>query len=344
MAILFKLVRVTGLLFLLPLCLWAQKPPEHDSTYYESYPTKITARYYFSEKFTSLRVRDTKYNLNYRPNTHLNMGVGATLGGATLNLAYGFKFLNPDNGHGKTHYLDLQFHNYGQKVIVDFFGQFYRGFYLDPKGNAAPSGDQYYLRPDLKVNQIGGSVQYVLNHDKFSYRAAFLQNEWQKKTAGTWIIGFEIYTGRIRADSSIIPTVKSGIKSDPRRDRVRYFEVGPNGGYAYTYVFDEHYFVTASGSLSLDFGTTSLDDGTTKENKQGISPNTFLRFVVGYNSSRWGWNFLYINNSVRLANNVNRDIILNTGNFRLNLNYRFSLSPKALSFLKRVKQKAKEKI
>ena len=75
---------------------------KYDSTYYVSYEKMLTSRFYFSKKYTSLKFRDfgENYNVTYRPNTTLNMGVGATYKSFTLNLAYGFGFLNPERGQG----------------------------------------------------------------------------------------------------------------------------------------------------------------------------------------------------------------------------------------------------
>ena len=110
---------------------------QHDSTYYVSYTKLLTTRLYFSQKYTALTIKNKKdnYTLHYQPNTTLNLGVGATYKWATINLAYGFGFLNPAEDKGKTKYLDLQFHGYDQKFNLDVLGQFYKGFYLNPKLN-----------------------------------------------------------------------------------------------------------------------------------------------------------------------------------------------------------------
>ena len=312
-----------------------QASGQYDSTYYVSYEDQITSRFYFSKKYTSLKFRDAgaNYNITYRPNTTLNMGVGATYRWATLNLAYGFGFLNPERGRGKTKYLDLQFHTYGRKFIMDVFGQFYKGFFLTP--GSTNSQQQQYLRPDLDVNQIGTSIQYVLNHQKFSYRASFLQNEWQKKSAGTFIFGLEIYNGRVKADSTIIPTFVNSEESNREIRRFKFFEIGPNIGYAYTWVVKQHFFLTGSASVSLDFGINKTTDKDGEERTSGISPNTFLRFFGGYNSNKWAVSLIYVANGVSLATNkIDEQIILNTGNFRLNYIYRFIPSKRAKRYLK----------
>ncbi|MBL0342415.1 MAG: DUF4421 family protein [Bacteroidetes bacterium] len=141
---------------------------QHDSTYFLSYTDQITGRFYFSQKYTNLLVEDgnKKLELDYRPNTTLNMGIGASYKWFTLNIAYGFAFLNQEKEKGDTKYLDLQAHFYGDKSNIDLFGQFYNGFYLAPEGKGT-TNNSYYLRPDLKVREFGGSYQYLFNHKSF---------------------------------------------------------------------------------------------------------------------------------------------------------------------------------
>jgi hypothetical protein len=329
------------LTFILSLCsLSHQVHAQFDSSYYNSYENLLTTRFYFSKKYTSLKFRDASeaYNLTYRPNTTLNMGVGATYKWATLNLAYGFGFLNPERGKGETKYLDLQLHSFGRKYVLDLFGQFYEGFFLT-RNSTNNTGDEYYLRPDLHVNQIGASVQYILNHRKFSYRASFLQNEWQKKSAGTFIIGLETYGGHIKADSTLVPNFVNAEEAQQGVRLLRFFEIGPNAGYAYTLVIKKHFFLTGSASGSLVYGETRTYDKDGSNKERGVSPNAFLRFFGGYNSNRWAVSVIYLTNSVGLSTgSVQRQIILNTGNFRVNYVYRFAPSKKAKRFLNVVDQ------
>src|SRR5690606_28091376 len=124
---------------------------------------------------------------------------------------------------------------YPRKLVLDLFGQFYKGYYLAPEGRGALPDENFYVRPDLKVTKLGVSAQYVFNHEKFSYRASFLQNEWQQKSAGTFLAGFEVYGGGATADSTIVPGML--IEDESRNfEALRFFEFGPNAGYAYTLV------------------------------------------------------------------------------------------------------------
>ena len=307
-----------------------------DTTYYKTYPDLITGRFYFSRKFTSLLVGDksSDFELDYKPNTTLNMGVGATYRNFTLNLAYGFPFLNWDTDKGKTNYLDLQAHFYSTKLTIDFFGQFYNGLYLDPKGKGTLDGS-YYVRPDLKIREIGLSCQYVFNHRRFSYRAAFLQNEWQRKSAGTFLLGGESYAGIALADSNIIP--KTIPKEKPAvATEARFYEFGPNAGYAYTLVIARHFYITGSLSMSLDYNRTDyFADGKTITT-EGLSPNTNLRIFCGYNTERSAISFTFTNNKVSLAAANANTVSINTGNVRLNYVRRFSGGPKTRKVLKKI--------
>jgi hypothetical protein len=73
-----------------------KKQQSFDQHYIQSFYEKLTVRLYLSRKFTNVQLVDLseEVHLDYEPNSTLNMGVGATYRGFTLNLAYGFGFLN----------------------------------------------------------------------------------------------------------------------------------------------------------------------------------------------------------------------------------------------------------
>lgn len=328
---------IASMLILLgwPSASYAQDPA--DTTYYKPFPNQVTGRFYFSRKYTSILLRDVSengYRLLYRGNTSLNMGVGATYRWATLNLAYGFGFLNPDRGRGKTKYLDLQFHGYGRKFSVDVLGQFYNGFYLTPRGRGTEQGI-YYQRPDIHVAAVGASAQYIFNYRKFSYRAAFLQNEWQKRTAGSFLLGAEWFIGRTKSDSSIVPTKIERPPDNSGITRLSFIEAGPNAGYAYTYVYRQHWFATGAASVSLDLGWYTVENNSGKETTFGFRPNSLFRVSGGYNSRKWAFSILAVSNAMRLPKfDYNKTANLRTGNVRLNICYRFRPNKNVKQLLK----------
>ncbi|TXK26768.1 DUF4421 domain-containing protein [Pontibacter qinzhouensis] len=312
-----------------------QETPENE--YYQTFPDLLTTRFYFSRKYTGLRIKEKTDNTSYLyvPNTTLNMGVGATYKWATLNLAYGFGFLNPDKNQGDTRYLDLQAHLYPRKMVIDVFGQFYKGYHLEERGRGTTSGNDYYVRPDIALTKIGASVQYLFNHERFSYRAAFLQNEWQKKSAGSFLLGFEMYGGGVTGDSVLVPVPLIGSQAG-NFDELNFFEFGPNAGYAYTLVIKKHFFITASAAANLGVGYSEKVEGAAEHRHWGINPNVFLRGFVGYNSGRWSVNANYVRNNVRIIANQGYSNSILTGNYRLNFVYRIEPGPKLSRQLRRL--------
>ncbi len=316
------------------ICLSSLKAfAQHDSSYFASYTDQITGRFYFSQKYTNLMVEDQAQNLDleYRPNTTLNMGIGASYKWFTLNLAYGFPFLNKEKEKGDTRYLDLQAHFYGNTSNIDLFGQFYNGFYLYPSGKAS-SVNQYYIRPDIKVREYGGSYQHIFNHKRFSYRASFLQNEWQKKSAGSFLFGAEFFIGKVGADSTVYPAVLTTSEA-PKTTKVFFYELGPNFGYAYTLIIAKHFFLTGSLSFSLDYNVTEYKYESNRSMQSGVTPNSLIRVFTGYNSKKSALSVTFTNSRVSLAATSKNSVALNTGNFRINYVRRFIPGPKTKKIL-----------
>ncbi len=301
--------------------------PDHDTLYYHSFDHYITTRFYFSQKYAGLELEKAPNvsRFKYIPNTSLTMGVGVTYQSISVNLGYGFGFLNTDNNKGKTHYLDLQSHIYGRKWTIDLLAQLYKGYYLTPKGLAASNPQGYYVRPDLRIRLFGASAYHLLNADRFSYRAAHLQNEKQRRSAGSILIGAEIYYGVIKADSSLVPSVLSENYGQKGIRRVDFIKLGPGIGYAYTFVINNDFFLTGSlcASLTLDY---SYQHGSpSKAEKFEVNKGFIYRIVAGYDKNNWNINLALVGNQLGVAAATTKDkYLLSTGNFRLTFARRFA--------------------
>lgn len=306
---------------------FSQQFPGHDSNYYKNYPTMLTSRFYSSKKYTTIFLEGSegKRTLKYFPNTPVTIGIGATYRILSLNLGFGLQFLNPNRYEkGTTKYLDMQSHLYAENWVVDFFGQFYKGYYLSPRGYAL-SGNDYYLRPDIDIDMLGVSVYRLTNGKRFSFRAAFVQNEWQKKSAGSFLYGGEIYAGVIHGDSALVP---SALKDDYAQKDVyknRFLEVGPGIGYAYTLVVKEHFFATASLTVSGDIGIVEEYTALGKKERTSLTANASIRSVIGYNSDKWIATISWVNTNTNLRGYSSNDrYLIRTGNVRATVAKRFS--------------------
>src|SRR6185503_21131144 len=135
---------------MLSLAVNAQKNKvQNDSTYYETFPDKLNIRTFLSQKYIHVNIPSSGSapDLEYKANPNLNLGLGFSYRGITVNLFNGFKFLNKkDEPKGKTKRLDFQIHLYPKKWAVDLIFESPKGFHIDQKGIAGAGANNYYYR------------------------------------------------------------------------------------------------------------------------------------------------------------------------------------------------------
>jgi hypothetical protein len=304
----------------------AQKDSSSDNGYYITYPQTVLVRVFLSQKFAPFTVSSqTDKELNYKTNSKLNLGIGATYKSFTLNLGYGFPFLN-NNEKGKTKGLDLQLHIFPNKWAVDVLGTFINGYYLEPNDNSGLNSNSYYQRSDVKRNLIGFSAFQVLNSYKFSYKAAVTQNEWQKRSAGSLLYGGEIYYGLVKGDSALVPTKVSSYFEQAGINKINFISIGPGVGYAYTLVLSKHYFITGSAIASLDVNFSSEERSGVKHTKVNFLPSANYKGAAGYNSATWSISANIIGNALYSGSAFSsKEYFLPTGNFRFTIAKKISI-------------------
>ena len=297
----------------------AQDKVSVDNGYYITYPDRLTLRLFLSQKYAPFTISadDNDKDLNYKTTSKLTLGAGFTYKSLTLNLSYGFGFLNPEKGRGKTKGLDFQFHLYPKKWSIDLLGTFKNGYYLDPKDDNGLNLANYYQRPDFKRNIIGLSVFRVPNSDKFSYRAALNQNDWQTKSAGSVLYGGEAYFGSIKGDSALVPSQGNGNFKQAGIDKINFVSIGPGIGYAYTLVIAKNFFITGSAIGSIDVNFASEEKGSGKMKATSIIPGGIYKGAVGYNSSTWSVSAIIAGNALYIGSeSSSKEYFIPTGNLR----------------------------
>ncbi len=308
---------------------------ENDTAYIEDHTEDITFRLYGSRKYTKYDIMDrkTKTDILYRPNTPFNVGFGANYRFVGLNIGFNLPFINSNDRYGKTKYIDLQSHVYLRKIVVDFYGQYYKGYYVaNPEevfGKAYTAQNPYPRRPDIRNIDFGLNVGYIFNDKRFSYRAPNLQNEYQKKSAGSLIVGGEMFLAGIKGDSSLIPTnmADTAFLREEHYYKTGIYSVAANVGYAYTFVLKEHFFLSLSvtGGLGGNITSLFLENGDVSR-KVGLQFSNTVRASLGYNSSRYFAGIHYVGMNTRSGMSIPHTYqTFGTGNFRVSLVRRFTL-------------------
>jgi hypothetical protein len=306
----------------------AQKVFPHDTAYYQTFPDKFTVGLYLSKNYVHLNFPSggPSGDLEYKANPKLNLGAGITLNNFSINLFNGFGFLNPkDDPKGKTKGFDFQIHIYPRGWAIDLLFLSPKGYHLDQKGTAGVATDEYYYRSDLETTLFGISAYRVPNKERFSYRAALAQSEWQKKSAGSFLYGGEIHPGVIQGDSSLIPALLSHTYPQAGIKKINILGFGPGGGYAYTFVVQQHFFITGSLIFNLDATfTKEVEEGIGTLKTISFNPSEVFKVAAGYNGEVWNVSADWAGAGFWAKGaTVEKDYFFPTGNIRLVIAHRF---------------------
>ncbi len=292
---------------------------EIDTNYIKRYPDQLTLKLFTITKSNKISLFDPLLNstIQYSPNQKVNLGIGVIY----KLIGFGFAFnlggsKNNDNDiYGETKQFDMQINAYSRKFTFDTYLQNYTGYYLlDPQKYNSIWTDTlpFPQRPDIGTLALGFSGVYTLKYNKLSYKASFILNERQKKSAGSFLLGGYFSLLAIAGDSSLIPIeVKNNI--NPKNDIVASvaFNYGPAFGYIQTFIIHKHYFVTMSLILGISMQKINTYTVNPEYNvdKNAISGRTQARLAFGINKDKWFLGISAINDNYAFNNkNDNKDI------------------------------------
>lgn len=265
-----------GLIVLLSgSCIRAQ---QIDTLYIQPYSQKYRISGYLST--SSLEVDDT--DRHYTPNYPLNTGIGFAIKNTIVGvqLGYGFIPLTDKKKYGKTKTRDFQIHHYGRKMIFDIFFQDYRGFYVEEDKDQSPQ-----MFRNMSVKQIGMEATYLFNGKRFSSKAAFDLDEIQLHSAGSWLVGSGGYYYQLKG--------MERSNSDGTYE-LENFQLGVNGGYAYSWVVSDRWMMTGTIQAGANFGNAPK---LLKKGKVEVYPTAFARIAGNYHKNNWGISLAIIINN-----------------------------------------------
>jgi len=310
---------------------------KHDTNYIKVYKDELTTRIFLARNQNGYTLSEKLVNpgLKYRTNDNLLIGMGYTYSFLTINLAVKLPFINQDDDtYGESKYLDLSFQTNFRSFIFDIYLQWNTGYYIaNPEDfQAIPGGDiTYPLRGDLRTNLIGMNVTYLFNSERYSYKASFLQNEFQKRSAGTPVVGVEGYWMLGRADSSITlnSLTDSNYIDNQAFNQADLYNVGFDGGYAYTFVWNEHLYVSLASTLGLSLGYNIIhntEESFTCCDGFAFGLTNTTQISVGYNNNKYYVGLSFVRFSMSQLMGSNGDwITYSTGSIRFNVVKRFRL-------------------
>ncbi len=281
--------------------------PEYITDLYD----RFTLRVYGSNKFTrySLGEGGRDEDVLYKSNSSYNAGIGFNYRSLAINLGFRAPFVNNDNAEkGKTKFLDLQAYVYARKFNIDFYAQTYKGYFLAQNDVLSYRPTQpYLLRPDLRTRNVGLNIERIFNSSRYSFRAAYLQNEYQQRSAGTFLAGGGLYYLHVTADSAIIPgrlndgpLGETGTADAGAFNQSQVASAAVNGGYAHTLVISKHLFLMGQVMVGAGANYTRLSDPTPSPDEEASGVNIHLNGIaragIGYQGSEWFAGLYFVTN------------------------------------------------
>lgn len=294
-----------------------------DTSYVRSFYNDLIVRIYSANRNNFVHFNDVAEDLDlkYLPNDYFDLGAGFNYKWFGINVGTKIgKLSDDDDKYGKTSSFGLQSYLYARKFTVDVMAMRTRGYYAE-LDNAPPgeriTDQQYYKRRDLRTKNIGINLNYVMNHRRFSYKAAFKQNELQKKSAGSVIVGGGFYLLTVNADSAIVPR---GIDSNyfvgwRELDAFKCYTINGNLEYAYSWVPLRNWIATGAYRLSLGMQKNIWHFGDAGKDRQiklcrsGMirlsAGHHFPNFYLGVSYVRYQQNSVMRMNSLKVLNGTN---------------------------------------
>jgi len=274
-----SIVRFFLCLFIFVICNTHTLFAQEKNIYIADYEQKLILSVFTAKEFLNITVEDKNQDLMYMPNNPVELGLGFSWKNSVFSFAYGYGFdFMRDKKLGKTKSFDLQFHHYNRRFVLDFFLQRYKGFYMEDEKNEIKN----VLAPDLELRQYGIYGQYIFNHKKLSYKAAYIHNEKQLRSAGSLLAGGGIYFSRIRSDSSFV------------YKELDNFQFGASIGYTYTWVINKRWFMNGTITTGINFGCENFSK--LGKQKLEVSPTVFPRISIGYDHDSWSLGLTYLSN------------------------------------------------
>jgi hypothetical protein len=315
-------------------CIFASSYSQQDtartirSDYIKSYPDYFFLWPVLKQRKFDFEIRNLKGSRNklqYKSNKPYSFGIGMYLFELGFELAFAIPLDEKSKEiYGESKARDIQLHVLGKRWGMDAFVQKYSGFYLiDPEVDI-PANTPYYQRPDIVTRNIGISLNYTFNKNKFSFRSAYNFTERQLTSAGSFIVFGSIDNLYLKADSAIVgnqylPTF--GESSRFSQIKTTVLSIVP--GYTYSLIYKGFFL---NGTLAIGPATNyvryKLETGQ-EDSNFNVSASIAARLSLGYNGDRLFGGLIFTNLG-RSTKFENLELSGSNSSFKILMGYRFT--------------------
>lgn len=323
------------LLALVPLVSFTQTNKLTDcsdtSIYYCDLTNMLALRVHSQIRNNSMKITGNQSNqfIALVPNSPISIGSGFNYRGLALSLGFGVPHTSSNiYKFGKTSSFDVRGSFSGKKFGGSGYFQMYKGYYnSNPNDFVNWEKDYYPQISDLSTFSFGGLFYYIINHRKFSGKAAYSRTQIQKKSAGSLTVGIFLNYDEAESPNGFIPSeFPDSIGSNLNISGFRYFATGISLGYSYTWVISKSFFLNGEaipGGGYKDIVVKNKDGES--DVKRNAHAQLAIRAALGFESKHF-YAGLTASTLIRTIETKDYTINLATGQLRLFIGKRFNVS------------------
>lgn len=299
--------------------------------YYADYSDLLAIRIYTNTKWNTLDIIKDDQRLSLKPNSPTSLGAGFNYKDYGLAIAFGLpKSASSKEKYGDTKRLDIQANMYGKKFGFDGFTQIYKSYYnSNPEDFVEWENEARPKLPDMQIVSIGLNAFFLFNADKFSYKAAFVRNQDQLKSAGSFTAGIFGHLDMANTDNGFIPLeLPDSIGNNFDLKSFNTLAIGVTFGYLYTWVISDHFFINVGATPGFGYQRIELETLDSKISVQNApAAQLAVRSSIGYDTRFF---YLGITGMIIWRNFQYKgyDLDLSTEQIKVFIGKRFSLSKK----------------
>lgn len=334
---------IRALLFIILLAAWpgvyAQEsttvsvyPEENKSSersqYIRSYPDNFFIWPVLKQRRLDFDLRSTenrKNTLAYKSNRPYSLGIGMYLFELGVEIAFAIPLDEKSKRiYGDSDSRDIQMNILGKKWGADLFIQSYDGFYIDDPDSKPPSNTPYPQRSDISTRNFGASVNYIFNHNRFSFRSAYNFAERQLQSAGSVIAFGSLADFQLTADSALAGDVyRDRFGESSRVKDVKSTVFGAAPGYTYSLIY-RGFFLNGAVAIgpAYNWSIYNLESGGSVKDSR-FTLYTAARISIGYNGDRIFGGFSFINQE-HGARFEKVELSSSNSTFKILVGYRFN--------------------
>ena len=211
----------------------------YDTVYIGRPQSRLTLKLRSNISGSKFRVKGQRNEMEGGSNVSTDNKMTLSIGGSYRGISAGLA-LNPGKlfGHYKDYELNLN--AYGNRYGVDVAYQSSTTL----SGNVSINDEDFFMQKgvmNMKMLTVNG--YYAFNGRRFSYPAAFTQSYIQRRSAGSWLVGFSFLGGSLTAGEK---------KSERMPDyRIYVGHLGIGGGYGYNLALGQNWLIHLSALPTL---------------------------------------------------------------------------------------------